>query len=389
MGKKGNLLTESQVRQFMKLANLEPLTPGFINGLNETEELDEIGLRDLLSKGAKAVGSAVGSGVEKIKGMAQDITPDKEPASGGVVTPGGASGAYSRAGGKGIRKDEPYGRTFGEKSSGMEREEEDPDYRSKKREKAALGAGQTARETAAVRAGQDVRTVPQRGAKWEAGQVAGEKEQFEADETLIAKVRSQGVALPAGASLEDKAAAAGTTVDDLRAAQGRLKARKALRERARKRLRQESHGRGRGEGAAGYGRPDDNGRAGQRLREELPPEEEGLDPLDELPPEDPLDELPLEGEEDLEGLEGGGREVSVDDFLAALEVALEDVLGDEVEVEQDEDDEELDLGPEEEPLPPEGELPLGDEELPLQEMINTITKRVAKRIVREALQKKK
>jgi hypothetical protein len=154
----------------------------------------------------------------------------------------------------------------------------------------------------------------------------------------------------------------------------------------------ESHGRGRGEGAAGYGKPDDNGRAGARLREQLPPGEEDLDPLDELPPEDPLDELPLEGEEDLEGLEGlegGGREVSVDDFLAALEVALEDVLGDEVEVEQDDEEEELDLGPEEEPLPPEGELPPGEEELPLQEMINTITKRVAKRIVREALQKRK
>ena len=35
MGKKGNLLTEGQVRQFMKLANLEAVTPGFIYGLEE------------------------------------------------------------------------------------------------------------------------------------------------------------------------------------------------------------------------------------------------------------------------------------------------------------------------------------------------------------------
>jgi hypothetical protein len=31
-----NLLNESQIRQFMKLAKLEPLTPGFVEGLSET-----------------------------------------------------------------------------------------------------------------------------------------------------------------------------------------------------------------------------------------------------------------------------------------------------------------------------------------------------------------
>ena len=42
---KKNLLSESQVRQFMKLAKLEPLTPGFVGGLTETttdaNELEE------------------------------------------------------------------------------------------------------------------------------------------------------------------------------------------------------------------------------------------------------------------------------------------------------------------------------------------------------------
>jgi len=34
---KKNLLNESQVRQFMKLAKLEPLTPGFVMGIDETQ----------------------------------------------------------------------------------------------------------------------------------------------------------------------------------------------------------------------------------------------------------------------------------------------------------------------------------------------------------------
>ena len=42
---KKTLLSESQIRQFMKLAKLEPLTPGFVEGLTEnTEELEERGM---------------------------------------------------------------------------------------------------------------------------------------------------------------------------------------------------------------------------------------------------------------------------------------------------------------------------------------------------------
>ena len=152
----------------------------------------------------------------------------------------------------------------------------------------------------------------------------------------------------------------------------------------------ESHGRGKKEGAAGYGHEDQNSRLEEQLpgEEELPPEEPALDEpaldepaLDEPALDEPLDE-PLEDA-------GGGREVSVDDFLAALEVALEDVLGDEVEVDQEDDVEEE---PVEEPMEMEAELgdAPADEPAPeLQEMIDKITKRVAKRIVREALQKKK
>ena len=39
---KKTLLNESQIRSFMKLAKLEPLTPGFVQGLTEsTDDLDE------------------------------------------------------------------------------------------------------------------------------------------------------------------------------------------------------------------------------------------------------------------------------------------------------------------------------------------------------------
>ena len=44
MSENKNLLNESQIRQFMKLASLGPLTPGFVRGLTETtaeEDLEE------------------------------------------------------------------------------------------------------------------------------------------------------------------------------------------------------------------------------------------------------------------------------------------------------------------------------------------------------------
>ncbi len=153
----------------------------------------------------------------------------------------------------------------------------------------------------------------------------------------------------------------------------------------------ESHGRGRGEGAAGHGKPDDNGRAGARLREE-----DEYDEFEEENAEDDLEhaeDLEVDAAEDLGDVglepEGGAREVSVDDFLAALEVALESVLGDEVEVEQEEDVEEEELVDLENGDEMEMEMGAVEEDPALQEMISTITKRVAKRIVKEALQKKK
>ena len=40
---KKSLLNEAQVRQFMKLARLEPLTPGFVEGLTETSDAEKLG----------------------------------------------------------------------------------------------------------------------------------------------------------------------------------------------------------------------------------------------------------------------------------------------------------------------------------------------------------
>ena len=41
MSKNKTILSESQIRQFMKLAKLEPLTPGFVEGLTEEKHADE------------------------------------------------------------------------------------------------------------------------------------------------------------------------------------------------------------------------------------------------------------------------------------------------------------------------------------------------------------
>jgi len=126
--------------------------------------------------------------------------------------------------------------------------------------------------------------------------------------------------------------------------------------------------------------------------EEMPVEDEletdvELAP-DELPDvEDEEPEMPVEPEEEVVddvGLDVG-KTVSVEDFLAALETALENVMGDEVEI----DSEEM-VEPEEEvvddaELDAEAELPVPEEEMVDDELMESITKRVAARILKEAL----
>jgi hypothetical protein len=276
MSKNENLLTEAQVRQFMKLANLAPLTPGFVHGLHEAEEQPE------------------------------------------------------------------WTETH--------------------------GAGPT--QTHKVRKGDPAHYINVDKKKSKA-QLPPEQQAFFAQ--------------------------ADKSISDLLSGEEEAHAGKAKQ--------QESHGRGRGEGAAGYGHPNPGDNAGGRLREQELDDLEGAE-ADlgaaedlELGAEEELDDAAL----DLEG--DAGSMVSVDDFLAALEVALEDVLGDEVEVDQEEEEEEelevplgaaeeLDVDVEEEELGLQerrgGRRPRRTNEgAALQGMVNTITRRVAKRIVREALKNKR
>jgi len=116
------------------------------------------------------------------------------------------------------------------------------------------------------------------------------------------------------------------------------------------------HGRGQGEAANG-----------SLFEEELPGEgEEELEMGAE-------EELPGGGEEELEAdvemePEVGpdeGRMVSVDDFLAALETALEDAIGDEVEIDSDEMEDEEGGAPDD--FAPEGDEAVADVEMGAEE----------------------
>ena len=88
---------------------------------------------------------------------------------------------------------------------------------------------------------------------------------------------------------------------------------------------------------------------------------------DEMPP--PEDEAPMGDEDiemdmdmDVEPAEGGGDMVSMDDFMSALERAIEEVTGEEADVsEEPGDEEEMDMGAE------EPAMDMGDEEEPMME----------------------
>ena len=139
----------------------------------------------------------------------------------------------------------------------------------------------------------------------------------------------------------------------------------------------ESHGRGPEEGAAGYGYPDAN----SRLEEEEEAEDMAVDAEDAAGDEMEMDaelEAPAEAP-----AADAGKMVSVDDFLSALERALEDAMGEEVEIDSDEvaDDEPADVMADE----PEDADDMGDDEA----LMESITKRVAKRILMGALNAKK
>jgi|TARA_R110000824_G_scaffold92132_2_gene223738 hypothetical protein len=167
----------------------------------------------------------------------------------------------------------------------------------------------------------------------------------------------------------------------------------------------ESNGRGKYESAAGP----PGGDGGQNARNEgIADADEELDfAADDLeggsPEEDEEADVDLELADDEMGPEeeaDGGRMISVDDFLSALESALEGVMGDEVEIDSEEmaDDDtaveddaaadmdmaaatdDMDMAADEEEEMFEGKA--------TDELVEQITKRVAARILKSALAKK-
>jgi hypothetical protein len=119
---------------------------------------------------------------------------------------------------------------------------------------------------------------------------------------------------------------------------------------------------------------------------------------DEVALDEPVDDMALDEPMD-DALPGDGLMVSVDDFMAAFETALEDVTGEdvssEVDLGADEDmegaedleggDDALD-GPEAEPDPAAGDEMdfAAAEEAPMQEeLVNKVARRVAQRLVKE------
>ena len=127
----------------------------------------------------------------------------------------------------------------------------------------------------------------------------------------------------------------------------------------------ETHGRGMND--PGYGQ--DNSSPGRRVK--VSEGEAGPGELEDFAADDLADDS-LEGDEEALGDEeeiaaeepaedeGGGRMVSVKDFLAALEQALESAMGDEVEVDASEMEDEV---PVEDDFAPEGEEVVADVEI--------------------------
>ena len=132
-------------------------------------------------------------------------------------------------------------------------------------------------------------------------------------------------------------------------------------------------------------------------------EEEEMDmemDMDEKPAEDPMDEPEMDDMEmDMDEPEmdmgaGAGMQINLDDFLSALEGALEKVTGEEVstdmDMEADEggDDEAADMDMDMDMDAPEGDMDMDDEDPGMRDSmmearVERIAKRVAERLMAE------
>ena len=113
------------------------------------------------------------------------------------------------------------------------------------------------------------------------------------------------------------------------------------------------------------------------------------------PAEEPMDEPEM----DMDMSAGAGAQINLDDFLSALESALEDVTGEEVstDMDMDADEEEMDMGDEGGDLdsePMDDAEPMGDVEVDMEmsdddeedlmeARVNRIAARVAERLMAE------
>ena len=147
-------------------------------------------------------------------------------------------------------------------------------------------------------------------------------------------------------------------------------------------------------------RDDEDEEPGMR-DEMMEQEEEEMDmemDMEEKPAEDPMDEPEMDMDMDEPEMDmgaGAGTQINLDDFLSALESALEDVTGEEVstdmDMEADEggDDEAADMDMEMDMDAPEGdmEMDMDDEEPGMRDMmearVNRIAARVAQRLMAE------
>ena len=367
MSKKEQLLTEGQVRQFMKLANLEPLSPGFIHGLSEKQKDWGMGKREksrtrpgeedyTTKKGKKKKTSGRGRGEKKgDEAYVNEADYDYVDESHGRGRGEGAAGYGSpddggRAGAR-LREDEIAEQTLNYPN--------EPGTLPPKQSKVKLPRVDDEDEL-------DEDQLPP-------GHVGGggpnrkedrkkrRRDEQAPDKLPPVKIDPPKDSLPAWNAPIVKSPPRKKTVPVMRKEAADLPGSTTTL-------------------------PTQSGGTGPSYRDDEDEWENAENDLEHA------EDLEVDAEEDLgdmgdEAPLGDGREVSVDDFLAALEVALEDVLGDEVEVDQEgevEDEELVDLDNGE-------ELEVGldvEEEPALQEMISTITRRVAKRIVKEALQNK-
>ena len=150
-------------------------------------------------------------------------------------------------------------------------------------------------------------------------------------------------------------------------------------------------------------RDDEDEEPGMR-DEMMEQEEEEMDmemDMDEKPAEDPMDEPEMDDmdmgmdEPEMDMGADAGTQINLDDFLSALESALEDVTGEEVstdmDMEADEggDDEAADMEMDMDMDAPEGDMDMGmdDEEPGMRDMmearVNRIAARVAQRLMAE------